>query len=236
MSSSIQRSLSSLPLSLVASFLEGGERDTLEEALGFAIPDLGDLEEIGDYVPGPLVQMDSLTRPIKVLKRTDWNPPAIGTVNVIIPGKMFYQFGDGPLAPLTAEMINAHWDAKYGAPFIRVRGPEWRSNCGDYATGTEGHSLGDVPQVWAWLNSKPKTAVKDKPADEIAGIIDDLADGTYVYRFGYHFVRIVLAGDQVQLSQKDGDSGVYSANRTRQQAAQYVAQHSGGSEAALYKI
>lgn len=236
MSQSIQRSLSSLPVSLVASFFEDEERGTLEEALGFAIPGLGDLEEVEDYVPGPLIAMDTRARPITVLKRRDWNPPAIGTRNVIIPGKMFYRFGDGPLVPLTAAMLNAHWDAKYGAPFVRVRGPEWRSNCGDYATGTEGHSVGDVADVVNWLNTKPKTDVKDKSGEEVAAIFSTLADGTYVFRFAYHFVRIVLSGAQVKISQKDGDSGVYSADRSRSQAAEYVAARNEVTGAALYKI
>lgn len=236
MSRSIQRSLTNTPLSIVASFLDEGERETLEGAPEFAIPGLGDLEVVDDYVPSPLTEMDSRARPITVLKRTDWDPPAIGTVNVIVSGKMFYRFGDGPLSPLTAEMINAHWDAKYGAPFVRVRGPEWRSNCGDYATGTEGRSVGDVADVVAWLNNKPKTDVKDKSGEEVATIFSTLADGTYVFRFAYHFVRIVLTGAQAKISQKDGDSGVYSADRSRSQAAEYVAARNGVTGAALYKI
>jgi hypothetical protein len=211
----------------------------LQEALGFQIPEPDDLEVVEDYVPGPLREMDR-ARAVTVLKRADWIPPAIGSTNVILPGKMFYRFDDGPLSPLTAGMIDDFWDAKYGAPFVRVRGPEWRSNCGDYATGTEGHSLGDVPQVWGFLNGKPigdKHDVKGKNLETISLLLTSLADGTYVFAYASHFVRMAVAGPNVRVSQKDADSGVYSTNMNRQQAAAYVAARSDVlSSAGVFKI
>lgn len=194
-----------------------------------AEPTAAELEEIGE----PPSCLDKYGADVKFLKRKDWTPPAIGSANVFATGKVFYQVGGGKFTPLTAADVNTHFDPKFPG-FTKVRDPDWRYNCGDYATGHESNSLGDVGAVWTHLNGLRKIVIQGKSTEEIGEIFRALAVGTYVAAYGYHFLKMVVAGDTVTLSQKDGESAVYSATKTRQQAADYMAEHNEANSAGLY--
>lgn len=197
-----------------------------------AVPSIDDLAEI-DYLPNVLIEHELRGESVKFLKRREWTPPAIGSGNVFATGKVFYQVGSGPITPLTADMVNAHFDSKFQG-FTKVRDPDWRYNCGDYATGHESPSLGDVPDIWRHLRSKTKISIEGKSSEEISDIFSDLPDRTYVAAYASHFLKMVVAGSTVTLSQKDGESAVYSKTMTRQEAAAYMAAHSDANNAGLY--
>ena len=68
-------------------------------------------------------------------------------------GKIFYTKDDeqtSPLLPLPADRINDYWDQRYPSPFKRIRGPDWRANCADYAIG---QTFDDVPAAKSFLAS-----------------------------------------------------------------------------------
>lgn len=209
----------SVPLSLSSSAVASSSAD----------PTAGELEEIGE----PPSCLDQYGADVKFLKRRNWTPPAIGSGNVFATGKVFYQVGSGTITPLTADMVNAHFDPKFQG-FTKVRDPDWRYNCGDYATGHESPSLGDVADVWRHLGSKTKIRIEGKSSEEISDIFRDLPDRTYVAAYATHFLKMVVAGSTVTVSQKDGESAVYSKTMTRQEAAAYMAAHSDANNAGLY--
>jgi hypothetical protein len=174
-----------------------------------------------------LKQREDSIRPItgdaQLLILKTWDPDTIGRgAGVYVPGKVFYRIGDhGTIHHLTASLINHYWDALY-AGFRRITKPDWRYNCADHALAANGTDSVDEDTALAThfeapddIVNRDKNWVKDK--FETAG--------TYVYRLGNiaysHYIKLVVGATHAEVSQKDGDSGVYVKTMTLDQAAEY---------------
>ena len=195
------------------------------------------VEEIdGDPAPNALGEGDWY-----LLKLRGWDPSSVGLGEGVFDlGKVFSRLGtDGPLNPITSTTINEFFDLRYPG-FDRITSPDWRYNCGDYALGLTGSSsVGDVPQVKAYLQGDHYTLTLDlagKSSSDVAAVFRELPPGEYVYQRGDHFVKIMIPGDGdvVDLSQKDGESAVYHKRWSRAEAAAYVSSY-GNAVRLLYR-
>ena len=127
-----------------------------------------------------------------------------------------------PIYEVTAEMVNSYWDRQYPS-FTRILGPDCRYNCGNYAMGDR--SSDDVPVQIGRLNSQG-TQIGSCVTPEM---MLTLKKGWYVYQYGYHFVKVEATGDagDLVISQKNGESGVYSATMPRERAVEYFGRYRG---------
>jgi hypothetical protein len=144
-------------------------------------------------------------------------------------GEIFYAESgaeDAVIHELPASKINEYWNAKYPSPFVMVSGPDWRSNCADYAIG---QAFEDVGAAKGFLAESYTNRGNYSSAETLASILADLAEGGYVAQVGTgnpHFIKVTLGASTAFLSQKDQESGVYEATFTKDAAAAYIANKS----------
>jgi hypothetical protein len=152
-----------------------------------------------------------------------WNPSTIARgTGVYVPGKVFYRLGQGAFHHLTESMLNRYWDLKY-SKFQKLTRPDWRYNCADYALSTDGITSIDHEDTYLGTHFNLVFDLKTKTKEDVQDAFGTA--GTYVCRIGSnsysHYFRIVVAGSVATVSQKDGDSAVYSKTMGLGDAAAY---------------
>ena len=153
-------------------------------------------------------------------------------------GKICYsQDGGTTKHKVTKAKINELWDKKMKAPFARSGDLDWSRNCAEYATGTKSHE-GDIKATKVYLNTKYEKVVDPIGGFENVSAFTDkfkTLKGEYVINLANHFVKmeIATAGSTVAMSQKDGESCVYSATLTAEQAAKLL--YEDYANALIYK-
>jgi len=152
---------------------------------------------------------------------TSWDPETVVRgAGVFVSGKLFSKEGDGELQPVTEAMVNEYWDQRYPG-FSRTTRPDWRYNCSDYALSANGTDSVDSPSTALSTNFDLVFDLDGKEASDVQTKFET-TDGRYAVHVGGHYFRVNVAGTQAVVTQKDGDSGVYSKTMTRAEAAVYV--------------
>lgn len=118
----------------------------------------------------------------------------------------FYDGKDGKLVQATIAMVNTYWDPKYEG-FERHGGPARKVNCEDYAkAGGIGGKKGEYD-----------SADSARLGDLLS------ANGKYVVKLSHHWLKVEKTGeDAITISQKDGESAVYSKSFTKEAAILYI--------------
>jgi hypothetical protein len=192
-----------------------------------AVPAESDLEEV-----------DAGVRPLggqaRLLILKTFDPDTIGRgAGVYVPGKVFYRIGEnGAIHHLSASIINRYWDLKY-SKFARLSHPDWRYNCGDYALSDNGTDSVDDEDTHLGQHFTLVCNLKATPVETVKERFE-ARQGLYVVQTGYHYFRLQVGVAQVVVSQKDGDSGVYSATMSIADAAKYCYERVAASAMRLY--
>lgn len=171
-----------------------------------------------------------------ILKRKDWDFPAIGSSSPIFPpGKVFCWTGktlhdeDGQLIELTSQKITAYWNTRYqlteGYTLVPGGGAEHRINCAGYAlekpedieTSTANSTLeGSDYQKIATLSGMEKSEIEET----LQGLTED---ARYVLAQTNHFYRLKKkAGGYYILSEKNSSSPVYEKLHTASSLAEFL--------------
>ncbi|HYW72344.1 MAG TPA: hypothetical protein VE961_15005 [Pyrinomonadaceae bacterium] len=164
-----------------------------------------DVEELDDQWISRMLDAHEQASQLKAWKRRGTNP-------TVYNGDTFYSEPNGKLRPLTAEAVNAYWDEKYPG-FTRSGSPTPLQNCEDYATGGANYQAGTTYD----LNTQG-----DREALKVV-----LDNGRHVLQLGAlranaHFLIADNQGGNVTISQKDGDSAIYSKVMSATDAVAYV--------------
>ena len=201
------------------------------------MPQMDELEEVNpddrgvDLVHGGKVYNDCL-----ILKRKDWDFPAIGSSSPIFPaGKVFCWTGktlqdeEGQLIELTSQKITDYWNTRYklteGYTLVPGGGAEHRVNCAGYAlersedieTTTANSTLdGSDYQKIATLAGMEKSKIEETLQTLIV-------DTRYILAQTNHFYRLKRkAADSYILSEKNSSSPVYEKFHTASSLAEFL--------------
>lgn len=179
-----------------------------------AVPSADDLDE-------PDAPSANCVQGATILTRKGWNFGAIARGSeIFIYGNVFYRLGQGEIHFLTAAMVHRFFDGRYPG-FTKIGPPDWRYVCSDYAISDDRVSDADPIETTLQSNFTEVLDFTGRNSDDAKAILET-TQGHYVCRLGYHYVRLMADNLGVTVSQKDGESAVYSKRMSFDEAAKYI--------------
>jgi hypothetical protein len=132
-------------------------------------------------------------------------------------GKIYYGASADKAKKVTKELINSLWDKKYSL-LTRSGDLDWTKNCADYATGEEASRThkGIISATKDYLGEHYTDvgSVDEPDKSKLTVKLTGLAVGEYVVTGASHFVKleVKVKGSSIAVSEKDGESAIYSAS------------------------
>lgn len=137
-------------------------------------------------------------------------------------GRIYYGPNINEAQLVTRNLINELWDKKF--PLLKRTGDlDWSKNCADYATGKDASKIhhGDINATKKWLRENCDLIEKSNhlTKESLAAIIKDLPKGEYIVNGASHFIKLEVMEGFIRVSEKDGESAVYTALCNPEEAA-----------------
>jgi hypothetical protein len=179
----------------------------------------------GDVNISARLDLDDEDRPLELLQVKGSNITCQDQIPAAIAaGKIYYRKSGEAATKVTKDLINSLWDKKYSL-LERTGDLDWSRNCADYATGSVAAAVhkGDIGATKRYLaqNYDKAGSLSEPDKDTFTELLTGLDVGEYVATGASHFVKVEVKtkGTLIALSEKDGESGIYSASGTPEKAA-----------------